>query len=119
MLHNKFRYASRKQTNEPGDLHEHIGESIASYYKKKDGDILDIEVEQEMREACIDFKKDIYAPIILEEEDAIVERNRILLHATEHVKEAQGMRRGKKATREFKKHWMIMKIIYHTKKGVV
>jgi hypothetical protein len=92
VFHNRFRYASRKKNNEPGELADHAGEGIDKYYTTKDTDRRDEEVEQELREACIDLKKDIYATVILEEEDAVKERNKTILEAAEHVKEAQGMR---------------------------
>jgi hypothetical protein len=40
----------------------------------------------------IDMKKEIYATVILEVEDAIKECNQTILDAAEHVKEARGMK---------------------------
>jgi hypothetical protein len=92
VFHNQFRYASRTKTNEPGELADNAGEGVIKYYKDNGIDSCDVEVEKELREACIDMKKDIYATVILEEEDAVKEHNQTTLDAAEHVKEAQGMR---------------------------
>jgi hypothetical protein len=92
VFHNRFRYASRKKTNEPGELAANAGEGIIKYYNTKGVDRCDVQVEEELREACIDLKKDIYAAVFLEEEDAVKERNKTILESAEHVKEAHGMR---------------------------
>jgi hypothetical protein len=58
VFHNRFRYATRRTTDKPGELASNAGEGIIQYYKKKDIiDIVEIEVEQELREACLDMKK--------------------------------------------------------------
>jgi hypothetical protein len=98
VFHNRFRYASRTKTNEPGELADNAGEGVTKYYKDKGIDSCDVEVEKELREACIDMKKDIYATVILEEEDAVKERNQTILDAAEHVKEASGNERRRKQT---------------------
>jgi len=77
VFHNRFRYASRKKTNEPGELAENAGEGILEYYKQNDIDCCDVEVEKELREACIDMKKDIYATVVLKKK--MLSRNVIKL----------------------------------------
>jgi hypothetical protein len=87
-----FDMPPAKKNKEPGKLADHAGEGIDKYYTTKDIDRRGLEVEQELRKACIDLKKDIYATVVFEEDDAVKERNKSILEAAEHVKEAQGMR---------------------------
>ena len=66
---------------------------VSRYYNQTGGDNnKDIVIETEQREACTALQADIYAAVILEEQDAISERNKIIIDAALHVKEAAAMR---------------------------
>jgi hypothetical protein len=53
IFHKRFRYASRKKNNEPGKLADNAGEGVDKYYTTRDIDCRDVEVEQELRKACV------------------------------------------------------------------
>ena len=110
--HNRWRYATTKIADAPDEQEE---ETVNRYFNTEVENNDDVVVEKERREACSALQKDINAALIIEEEDTKVERNKIILDAALHVKEAQAMR--DKVINKYKK---LLKIInYHIMKPYV
>ena len=92
-FYNRWRVATVKNSDVPDENEEHQEGGVGRYYNRTGGDNnKDIVIETKQREACSTLQADIYAAVILEEQDAISERNKIIIDAALHVKEAAAMR---------------------------
>ena len=92
-FYNRWRFATVKNPAVPEENEEHQVGCVSRYYNQTGGDNnKDIVIETEQREVCTALQADIYAAVVLEEQDAIAERNKIIVDAALHVQESAAMR---------------------------